>query len=140
MKMHRIEVNQIGGFRLGNADDKDAATGCTVIICENGAVGGVDIKGGAPSTIGTDLLKSENNGQKINAVVLSGGSAFGLEACSGVMRYLSAKGIGTKISRDISVPAVCGASLYDFGLGSLRQHIKIARSKIKQHLPVHKYT
>ena len=115
--MRRIEINQIGGFRLGNADDKDAATGCTVIICENGAVGGVDVRGGAPLTSGTDLLRSGNS-QKINAVVLSGGSAFGLEACAGVVRYLSANGIGNKMPGGDSVPFVCGASLYDLEVGS----------------------
>ena len=118
MKMHRIEVNRIGGFRLGNAADKEAATGCTVIICEKGAVGGVSVRGGSPATAGTDQLRSGNRSHKINAVVLSGGAAFGLEACSGVMKYLSAKSIGLKMPGGKSVPAVCGAALYDLGLGS----------------------
>lgn len=117
MKMHKIEVNQIEGFRLGNAEDKDAATGCTVIICEKGAVGGVDVRGGAPATRDTELLRSENTVQEIYAVVLSGGSAFGLEAASGVMRFLSEKGVGFKIREDLPVPIVCGASLYDLEVG-----------------------
>ncbi len=117
MKMRKIEVNQIQGFRLGNAENKDAATGCTVIICEKGAVGGVDVRGGAPATRNTDLLKSENSVDKVNAVVLSGGSSFGLEACSGVMRFLSKNDVGYSVNNGPAVPVVCGAALNDLEVG-----------------------
>ena len=115
MKIRKIKITDIDGFKLGNAENIDKATGCTVVICEKGAVGGVDVRGGGPATRETDLLKSENTVESINAVVLSGGSAFGLEAACGVMNELSEKGIGFKVG-DISVPIVCGASLFDLAV------------------------
>lgn len=116
MKFHMMDVSDIKGFYLGNAENVEAGTGCTVIICEDGAVAGADVRGGAPATRETDLLKSENSVQKINAVVISGGSAYGLEAASGVMNYLERRGVGFKIG-DIRVPIVCGASLFDLAVG-----------------------
>lgn len=117
MKFQIINVSDIEGFKLGNAEDLKAGTGCTVIISEEGAIAGVDVRGGAPATRETDLLKSENTVQKINAVVISGGSAFGLESASGVMNYLDEKNIGFK-ARCINVPIVCSASLFDLNVGS----------------------
>lgn len=117
MKIRKIDIREIDGFKLGNAENRDAGTGCTVIISEKGAVAGVDVRGGAPATRETDLLKSENTVDKINAVVLSGGSAFGLEAASGVMRSLAAREVGFKVG-EISVPIVAGASLFDLAVGS----------------------
>jgi|GEM_PF-30106 len=117
MKIRKIDLQSIEGFKVGNAENLDKGTGCTVIICEEGAVAGVDVRGGAPATRETDLLKSENTIQTIHSVVISGGSAFGLEAASGVMRELSERGIGFETG-DTKVPIVCGASLYDLGLGS----------------------
>lgn len=119
MKLKKIDITEIKGFRLGNAENKIKGTGCTTIICEDGAVGGVDVRGGAPATRDTDLLRSENTVDKVNAVVISGGSAFGLESASGVMRALADKGIGFKI-RGSSVPIVCGASLFDLEVGDSR--------------------
>ena len=116
MKLKKIDIREIEGFRLGNAEDVDAGTGVTVIISENGAVAGVDVRGGGPATRETDLLRSENTVDKINAVVLSGGSAFGLEAASGVMRALAERGDGFKVG-DITVPIVAGASLFDLAVG-----------------------
>lgn len=116
MDMHKINISEIEGFRLGNAENKVKGTGCTVIICEDGGVGGVDVRGGAPATRETDLLRSENTVNEINAVVLSGGSAFGLEAASGVMRELSKREVGFKVG-DVTVPIVCGASLFDLAVG-----------------------
>lgn len=113
MSMKIINVTDIRGFRLGNAEDREKGTGCTAIICEEGAVGGVDVRGGAPATRETDLLRSENTVKEVNAVVLSGGSAFGLEAASGVMRELASRKTGFNVGDDIYVPIVCGASLYD---------------------------
>ena len=121
MKIKKINVTDIEGFKIGNAENIDKATGCTVIVCEEGAVGGVDVRGGGPATRETDLLKSENTVESINAVVLSGGSAFGLEAASGVMNELSDKGIGFKVG-EVSVPIVCGASLFDLAVGDSRSY------------------
>ena len=117
MAMKKISVTDIADFRLGNAENSEKGTGCTVIICEEGAVGGVDVRGGGPATRETDLLRSENTVNAVNAVVLSGGSAFGLEAASGVMRELAEMKIGFDVGDDIVVPIVCGASLYDLPVG-----------------------
>lgn len=112
----KIDINDIKGFRLGNADNQEAGTGCTVIVAEDGATAGVDVRGGGPATRETDLLRSENSIQKIHAVVLSGGSAFGLEAGSGVMRELEDRNIGFRLSGNV-IPIVCQASLFDLGVG-----------------------
>lgn len=116
MKLKKIDIREIEGFKLGNAENAEAATGVTVIISEEGAVAGVDVRGGGPATRETDLLRSENTVDKINAVVLSGGSAFGLEAASGVMRALADVGTGFKVG-NITVPIVAGASLFDLAVG-----------------------
>lgn len=107
-----ISVTEITGFHIGSAEDITMGTGVTTIISEDGATAGVDVRGGGPATRETDLLTPENMVEKIHAVVLSGGSAFGLEAASGVMDYLAEKGYGfdTGVAK---VPIVCGASLFD---------------------------
>ena len=115
--MKMISVTDIEDFKLGNAENSEKGTGCTVIICEEGAVGGVDVRGGGPATRETDLLRSENTVNSVNAVVLSGGSAFGLEAASGVMRELAERRIGFDVGDNIVVPIVCGASLFDLPVG-----------------------
>ncbi len=112
----RVDITDIKGFKLGNAENTDAATGCTVIIAEKGATAGVDVRGGGPATRETDLLRSENTIDKIHAVVISGGSAYGLEAGSGVMRELENMKIGHRVSSCI-VPIVCQASLFDLNVG-----------------------
>ena len=117
MKIKKIDISEVEGFRLGNAENAEAGTGVTVIIADEGAVAGVDVRGGGPATRETDLLRSENTVDKVHAVVLSGGSAFGLEAASGVMRALAEKGIGFRIDENIVVPIVPGASLYDLTVG-----------------------
>ena len=117
MKMRKIDIGDIEGFRIGNAENTEAGTGVTVIIAEEGAVGGVDVRGGGPATRETDLLRSENTVNAVNAVILSGGSAFGLEAASGVMRELSERDIGFDVGVGIKVPIVCGASLFDLAVG-----------------------
>lgn len=117
MKIKKIDITEIDGFRIGNAEDTEAGTGVTAIIAEKGAVAGVDVRGGGPATRETDLLRSENTVDKVHAVVLSGGSAFGLEAASGVMRALASRGIGFQLDRDIYVPIVPAASLYDLPVG-----------------------
>jgi L-aminopeptidase/D-esterase-like protein len=100
------------GFLVGNAHSEKGETGCTVILCPAGAVAGADVRGAAPATRETDLLKPENLVQEIHAVVLSGGSAFGLDAASGVMRYLEEQGAGLTFA-NVTVPLVVGASLFD---------------------------
>jgi L-aminopeptidase/D-esterase-like protein len=115
--MKEIKITDITGVKIGHAQDTASATGCTVIICEKGASGGVDVRGGAPASRETELLKSENMVDKVHAVVLSGGSAYGLDACSGVMQFLEEKGVGFE-AKDSVVPIVCGASLFDLSVGN----------------------
>ena len=119
MKLNTIDISMLDDFMIGNAEDRGKGTGCTVIVCEKGAVGGVDVRGGGPATRETDLLKSENTAETINGVILSGGSAFGLEAASGVTRELAKHGVGFRMG-DIVVPLVCGASLFDLNIGKGR--------------------
>ncbi len=115
--MNVIKVTDIPGIKLGNAQNVDGVTGCTVLICEKGAVAGVDVRGGAPGTRETDLLKPENYVEKIHAVMLAGGSAFGLDAGAGIMEYLEEKGIGFDVGVT-KVPIVAGAVLFDLTCGN----------------------
>ncbi len=115
--MKQIGFNEIEGFQVGHAHNLTAATGCTVIICKDGASAGVDVRGGAPGTRETDLLNPVNLVQKIHAVMLAGGSAFGLDAAAGVMQYLEEKNIGFNVGVAY-VPIVCGAVLFDLTIGS----------------------
>jgi len=117
--MRPIAFTDIGDIKIGHAHDLEAGTGCTVVICENGATAGVDVRGGAPGTRETDLLDPVNLVEKIHAVVLAGGSAFGLDAASGVMKYLEEKkaGFDAGVAR---VPIVCGAVLFDLAVGDPR--------------------
>ena len=114
--MKEIRFTDIDGIKVGNSQNLEAATGCTVIICEEGATGGVDVRGGSPGTRETDLLRPENLVDKIHAVVLSGGSAFGLDAASGVMKYLEENNIGFDV-QVTKVPIVCSAVLFDLVVG-----------------------
>lgn len=102
----------LDSFKIGHYTDEENGTGVTVILSEKGATGGVSVRGSAPATRETDLLKTEKTVSLVNAVVLSGGSAFGLEAASGVMEYLKEKNLGYNAGK-YNVPIVCGASLYD---------------------------
>ncbi len=86
--MKEIKITEIEGFHIGNAQNSEAGTGCTVILCEEGAVAGVDVRGGSPGTRETDALNPSNLRRSIHAVVLSGGSAFGLDAAGGAVRFL----------------------------------------------------
>lgn len=112
-----IRTTHVPGFKIGTAEDREGLTGVTVFLApEDGAAAGLDVRGCAPGTRETDLLSPEKTVQKIHAVVLSGGSAFGLEADSGVMRYLAEQGIGFPVG-DSPVPIVCGAVLFDLSIG-----------------------
>ncbi len=103
-------------FGTAHATDLDSGTGCTVFVCPEGATAGVDVRGGAPATRETDLLKPENMIQKIHAVMLSGGSAFGLESMCGAMEVLANNKIGFELGGAV-VPIVCGACLFDLLIG-----------------------
>jgi L-aminopeptidase/D-esterase-like protein len=109
-------ITDVAGIKVGHAQNRDALTGCTVIICEKGAVGGISQRGGAPGTRETDLLKPMRLVQKVHAIMLSGGSAFGLDAAAGVMAYLEENKIGYKTT-DTVVPIVPAAILYDLSIG-----------------------
>ncbi|HUL79626.1 MAG TPA: P1 family peptidase [Vicinamibacteria bacterium] len=109
-------LTDVAGLRVGHFTDPRRPTGCTVVLAEAGAVAGVDVRGGAPGTRETDLLDPVNSVQQVHAVVLSGGSAFGLEAATGVVRYLEEKGVGFPVSVG-KVPIVPAAILYDLGVG-----------------------
>lgn len=111
------DLTDIDGLKVGHFTDDRRPTGCTVILCEKGAVAGVDVRGGAPGTRETDLLNPVNTVQQIHAVVLSGGSAFGLDTASGVMRYLDEQGVGFPMGESIHVPIVPAAILYDLEIG-----------------------
>jgi L-aminopeptidase/D-esterase-like protein len=115
----QIDFSEIEGIQIGHAQNFDAATGCSVVICEAGASVGVDVRGGAPGTRETDLLNPVNLIQKVHAVILAGGSAFGLDAAAGVMRYLEERAIGFDV-QVTRVPIVCGAVLFDLTIGDWR--------------------
>ena len=115
MKLHNA-ITDIPGIQVGHAQDLDAITGCTVILCPDGAVGGVDQRGGAPGTREVDALHPLHLVKEVHAVVLSGGSAFGLDSASGVVRYLEKKGIGFNV-QVARVPIVPAAILFDLGIG-----------------------
>ncbi len=117
MTNHRLTPTSIKGIRIGHAQDEEALTGCTVILCEQGTVGGVDQRGGAPGTRETDALHPVHLVDVVHAVVLAGGSAFGLDAASGVVRYLEEKGVGfnTGVAK---VPIVPAAILFDLNIGN----------------------
>ena len=109
-------ITDVPGIQIGHADDPEALTGCTVVLCEEGAVGGVDQRGGAPGTREVDALRPMHLVQKAHAVVLSGGSAFGLDAASGAVKWLEERGVGFDV-RVAKVPIVPAAILFDLAIG-----------------------
>ena len=109
-------ITDVPGILVGHAQDETALTGCTVILCGKGAVGGVDQRGGAPGTREVDALHPMHLVSKVHGAVLAGGSAFGLDAASGVMRYLEEKGVGFD-THIVKVPIVPAAILFDLGIG-----------------------
>lgn len=110
-------ITDVPGVEVGHAQDAHALTGCTVIMCRRAAVAGVDVRGGAPGSRETDLLDPTALVQRVHAVLLAGGSAFGLNAAQGVMRYLEEHKIGFKVGASV-VPIVPSAIIFDLGLGS----------------------
>ena len=115
--MREISIKDFDHIKIGHAQDLQAATGCSVLLFENGATAGVDVRGGGPASRETQLLSPLASAQDIHAILLSGGSAFGLDAAGGVMRYLEEKKIGfdTGIAK---VPLVCTSCIFDLGIGS----------------------
>lgn len=109
-------LTEIPGIRVGHATDERALTGCTVILCEHGAVGGVDVRGGATGTRDLGPLDPSHIAPHVHAILLSGGSAFGLDAAGGVMRYLEERGYGFRVGR-ACVPIVPSAIIFDLSVG-----------------------
>lgn len=116
--MREISVLDIEGVKIGNAEDLKGGTGVTAIIFPDGAPCGVDIRGGGPASRETHLLNPLSACERIHAVVLSGGSAFGLDSAGGVMQFLEEKGIGFDTG-DTKVPLVCTSCIYDLRLGDI---------------------
>lgn len=113
--MHNA-ITDVQGIEVGHWTDLEAATGCTVILCRQGAVGGIDVRGSAPGTRETDLLRPVNLVQHAHAVLLTGGSAYGLDAAGGVMRWLEDEGLGFNVGVGV-VPVVASAVLFDLAIG-----------------------
>jgi L-aminopeptidase/D-esterase-like protein len=114
--MHNA-ITDVEGIRVGHYTDREGVTGCTVVLCEGGAVGGVDVRGSAPGTRETDLMRPVNLVQEVHAVLLTGGSAYGLDAASGVMRWLEERGVGFEVGVGV-VPIVPAAVLFDLTIGA----------------------
>lgn len=109
-------ITSVSGIKVGHYTDIEAVTGCTVILCPEGTVAGVEVRGGAPGTRETDLLAPMNLVSEVHAILLTGGSAFGLGAADGVMRYLEGKGIGFETGFG-KVPIVPAAVIFDLNVG-----------------------
>ncbi len=110
-------LTAVEGLEVGHFTDLANATGCSVVLCRPGAVGGVDVRGGSPGTRETDLLRPTHRVDRVHAILLSGGSAFGLDAASGVVAYLEEEEVGYRVGPAI-VPIVSAAILFDLGLGN----------------------
>lgn len=109
-------ITAVAGLLAGHWTGREAATGCTVVLCPEGAIASVDVRGGAPGTRETDLLQPGNLVERVHAVLLTGGSAYGLGAAEGVMRWLEERGAGFRTSAGV-VPVVPAAVLFDLGIG-----------------------
>lgn len=114
---HTISINEIRGIRIGQAEDREAGTGCTVFLSENGMAAGLDIRGGGPASRESGLLDPLAAAKEIHGIVLAGGSAFGLGAADGVMQYLEERGIGFDVGVT-RVPLVCQSDLFDLTVGN----------------------
>ena len=112
-------LTAINGIKVGHATNPTARTGCTVILCEEGATAGVDVRGSAPGTRETEAIRPGRLVQKVHAVLLTGGSAFGLDAASGVVQYLEERNVGF-LAGPGRVPIVPAAVIFDLGVGDAR--------------------
>ena len=104
-------ITDVAGVEVGHTTYRERGSGCTVVLCRDGAVGGVDVRGSAPGTRETDLLRPTNHVSEVHAVVLSGGSAFGLDSASGVVRFLAERDIGYREAGPVTVPIGSGCRL-----------------------------
>jgi L-aminopeptidase/D-esterase-like protein len=114
--LQRIRITEFPGILIGQVEDADAATGVTVVLCPDGMAASIDVRGGGPASRDTRVLDPLAVAESIHAVVLSGGSAFGLDAAGGVMRYLEERGIGLLVG-PVHVPLVCQSSIFDLLFG-----------------------
>src|SRR5271166_5765855 len=112
-------ITDVQGVKVGHFTESRRPTGCTVLLFEKGATAGVDVRGSAPGTRETDLLNPINSVQQVQAILLAGGSAFGLDAASGVVRYLDEHRLGYAVG-DVVVPIVPAAILYDLEIGDAK--------------------
>ena len=138
--MKEISIAGIGPVRIGQVENKEAATGCTVFLAEGGMRAGLDVRGGGPASRESELLKPLAAAQEIHAIVLAGGSAFGLAAAGGVMRYLEEKGIGFDVGVT-KVPLVVQSGLFDLTVGdaSIRPDEAMGYAAAKQALEAPNY-
>ena len=113
--MHNA-ITDVQGIKVGHYTDREGITGCTVVLCEGGAIGGVDVRGSAPATRETDLMRPVNLVQTAHAILITGGSAYGLDAAGGVMRWLEERDVGFNVGVGV-VPIVPAAALFDLTLG-----------------------
>jgi len=116
--MKTIPIADIRGFSIGQVEDVQAAMGVTAIVCPEGMAAGLDVRGGGPASRDTRVLDPLAAAERIHAVLLSGGSAYGLDAAGGAMRYLSEHGIGIGIG-DVVVPLVCQSDIFDLLIGKV---------------------
>src|SRR5688500_1802537 len=114
--MERLTLRDVPGLRVGHATDAEGITGCSVVLATDGAIAGVDVRGAAPGTRETDVLRPGSLVERVHAICLAGGSAFGLSAADGVMRWLAERGIGFATEGG-PVPIVPAAILFDLGIG-----------------------
>ena len=112
----RNGITDVPGIKVGHWTNLEAITGCTAVLCPKGSLGGVSVRGASPGTRETDVLHPLNRIDEVNAIMLSGGSAYGLAAADGAMTYLEEQGIGVKVGEGV-VPIVPAAILYDLGIG-----------------------
>ena len=114
-------ITAVPGIKLGHWTNRRWATGCTTILCEQGAVPGYFGPGGAPGTLDTDLIRAENAVPRLHGVLLTGGSLFGLEAAAGVKRFLVEQGVGDRLAPGLPpIPIVSGAVVFDLPIGQPR--------------------
>lgn len=115
--LKEISLNSIEGIKIGHAQSEEHGTGCSVVICDNKAICGVDIRGGGPASRETELLNTNMSNDGINALLLGGGSAYGLDAAGGIMKYLEEKGKGVQVGNAV-VPIVVGSCIFDLAVAS----------------------
>lgn len=115
--LKEISINSIEGIKIGHAQSEEHATGCTVLICDEKAICGVDVRGGGPASRETELLNPRMSNDGINALLLGGGSAYGLDAAGGIMKYLEEKGKGVQVGNAV-VPIVVGSCIFDLSVAS----------------------